>query len=292
MYLPTNAGEMKKELTDVKSLFLIGFSGCMQSGDYSKAYLCKNGYDGNPKTSQITPMGVGQAWTGFFKGPSTVYQVRVLNRGDCCGERLAGTEVFIGTQKCGKITGTPATGKWYTVTCPNPMQDSYVKLVTTNNTWLQTSGIEVYGTSDYKNAEPQTEQKPEPKPEKLLKMTKCAQSGTFNSSYPCKNGYDGNDKTSQITKAGVGQWWKGFFSGEKTVNKVMVRNRADCCGERLTGTEVYVGTKLCGKITGTTVTAKWYTVTCSEPVKGSFVKLVTTTPTWLQTSGMKVYGTD
>jgi len=254
-------------------------------------YQAKHGYDNNPKTAFAAKAGKGQSWVGFFKGPSTVYQVRVLNGPGCCGERLAGTEVYIGTQKCGKIPTGTKSRTWYTVTCPSPMQDSYVKLVSTRNTYLSFSGIEVYGTSDRSNVEQQPEL-PEPKPEKLLKMTKCAQSGTYNSSYPCQHGYDGNDKTSQITKAGVGQWWQGFFSGEKTVNKVMVRNRADCCGERLTGTEVYVGTKLCGKITGTTVTAKWYTVMCSEPVKGSFVKLVTTTPTWLQTSGMKVYGTD
>jgi hypothetical protein len=50
----------------------------------------------------------------------------------------------------------------------------------------------------------------------------------------------GGSKTA-ITKSGVGMWWKASFMGGKSiVDRVRVKNRHDCCGERLTGTMITV----------------------------------------------------
>jgi hypothetical protein len=102
--------------------------------------------DGN--TFCATEQGVGQYWKGIFaNGAHTIMQVRIKNRGDCCGERLSGTNIFIGNTLCGRIPDIPTgrNGKWYTLACKNPIIGNSVKLVTTNNTWLNFSQIEVYG---------------------------------------------------------------------------------------------------------------------------------------------------
>jgi len=45
-----------------------------------------------------------------------------------------------------------------------------------------------------------------------------------------------------------GPWWKADFGVTVTVTKVQILNRGDCCGGRLKGAKVLVGTELCGKI--------------------------------------------
>jgi len=39
-----------------------------------------------------------------------------LNRGDCCGKRLKGAKVFVGSELCGTINDAPG-GTWIDVNC-------------------------------------------------------------------------------------------------------------------------------------------------------------------------------
>jgi hypothetical protein len=46
---------------------------------------------------------------------------------------------------------------------------------------------------------------------------------------------DAKENKTAITKRGVGMWWKASFKdGTSIVESVKVKNRVDCCGERLT----------------------------------------------------------
>jgi len=74
-----------------------------------------------------------------------VHQVRIRNRVDCCGHRLALTNVEIGGKLCGQVGAKTSDGKWYTVVCKQPIRGDFVKLVTTVNEYLSISGIEVFG---------------------------------------------------------------------------------------------------------------------------------------------------
>ena len=48
------------------------------------------------------------------------------------------------------------------------------------------------------------------------------------------------DKTAH-TKKGIGMWWKASFAGgAKLVESVQIKNRVDCCGERLTQTMILI----------------------------------------------------
>lgn len=95
------------------------------------------------------------------------------------------------------------------------------------------------------------------------------------------------------TARGVGEFWKGLFAGgAHTITQVRIKNRADCCGERLSKTNIYIGGQLCGRIP--TIPAgrngKWYTLECKHPIIGGSVKLETTTDNPLHFSQIEVYG--
>jgi hypothetical protein len=50
-----------------------------------------------------------------------------------------------------------------------------------------------------------------------------------------------------------------------------------------------VGNQLCGTVQGGTKNGQWYDVTCSKPMKGRTVRLVTTQRTYLSISGFEAY---
>ena len=58
----------------------------------------------------------GPWWQADFGMTVTITKIQILNRGDCCGERLIGAKVFIGTELCGTIADAPA-GQWIDVNC-------------------------------------------------------------------------------------------------------------------------------------------------------------------------------
>lgn len=82
-------------------------------------------------------------------------------------------------------------------------------------------------------------------------------------------------------------WWRAKFGGKRyRVTVVRIRNRKDCCGQRLARTRVEIGGELCGTLPGKTRNNQWYTITCSKPVEGDDVKLITVQNTYLSIQGI------
>ena len=85
-------------------------------------------------------------------------------------------------------------------------------------------------------------------------------------------------------------WWSvNFGGGEHWITDVRIRNRRDCCGNRLASTKVMVGNKQCGSLPSRTQNGKWYTVKCSSPIRGGFVKLILTRNEYLSISGIEIF---
>jgi len=85
-----------------------------------------NALDDKADTFSHTRMGRGHWWRGHFtekhvwgydSGAIGVKSVKILNRKDCCGDRLRNTEVRVGRYSCGKLPAKTETGKWYEVKC-------------------------------------------------------------------------------------------------------------------------------------------------------------------------------
>jgi hypothetical protein len=118
---------------DVKPNTKAGFnqSSARQSTNYgNNQFPATNAFRGGSKFTH-TNAGVGQWWEVKFDREYWVDRVRILNRRDCCGGRLARTKVFIGDELCGQVEPGTSNGRWYTVKCQEPVMGEKVRLVTT-----------------------------------------------------------------------------------------------------------------------------------------------------------------
>jgi hypothetical protein len=130
-------------------------------------------------------------------------------------------------------------------------------LVTTQNTWLSIAGIEANISS--KAGE---ESSGVPANTKLT-ITACEQASPYsNNAYPCANAFHPSGTKFSLTNRGVGMWWRANFGKNYWVDRVRIKNRHNCCGDRLAGTMVLIGGKECGKVEAGTTKGKWYTVKC------------------------------
>ena len=84
----------------------------------------------------------------------------------------------------------------------------------------------------------------------LMTFETIKQSDPYNNNqFPSGNALDSNGSTFSCTNHGVGQYWMGWFTnGYHLITTVRIRNRGDCCGERLAGTKIKIGNELCGMV--------------------------------------------
>jgi hypothetical protein len=94
----------------------------------------------------------------------------------------------------------------------------------------------------------------------------------------------GSGTCTHTTNSGK-PWWKLDFGSSKTVVKVQVWNRSDCCASRLNGVQVKVGSSVCGTLTSSTSTQ---TVTCNK--KGSSLVMQMPRSDYLTLCEVKVTG--
>lgn len=127
----------------------------------------------------------------------------------------------------------------------------------------------------------------------LMEFSDVTMSSSFkNNMFPARNVLN-DDNTFFHTERGVGQFWKGLFdNGAHTITQVRIKNRNDCCSERLSRVNIFIGNQLCGRIPDipTGRAGKWYTLECKHPLIGNSVKIVTTTDNYLHFSQIEVYG--
>jgi hypothetical protein len=101
------------------------------AGSYKADWALQGGI----KTS-IVAKGVGNWWKASFEGGARlVDRVRVKNRHDCCGGRIAGTKVTISGQFCATLPSA-GNGAWIDVKCAKPLRGTEIQLTTTRNDYL------------------------------------------------------------------------------------------------------------------------------------------------------------
>ena len=101
-----------------------------------------------------------------------------------------------------------------------------------------------------------------------------------------KSEYFGYRKFTHTNKS-TNNWWKTYLDEPMDIKKIEIKNRVDCCGERLAGVKVYVDDKLCGTLPNNTPKNTWFTVTCNN-LKGQRIKLVKPDNGYLAFSGILV----
>jgi hypothetical protein len=136
-------------------------------------------------------------------------RVRILNRRDCCGGRLAGTKVMVDNQLCGQVPGGTRNGQWYTVKCSKPMYGGKIRLVTTQRTYLSISGFEAWTGSAGSSTTTTTSTGGSSvnirleKNKGMVRGTAKQSTNYGNNSYPASNAWSNGPKFTH-TNAGVG----------------------------------------------------------------------------------------
>ncbi|XP_064196414.1 fucolectin-4-like [Anguilla rostrata] len=116
-----------------------------------------NAIDGNKDSHflhgscTITTGGANPWWRVDLLQVYTITSVTIINRGDCCGERINGALILIGNSleqnginnpQCNMI-GFLATGETRTFQCPQPMIGRYVTVYLPKTEYLQICEVEV-----------------------------------------------------------------------------------------------------------------------------------------------------
>jgi hypothetical protein len=145
--------------------------------------------------------------------------------------------------------------------------------VTVQNEYLSISGIEVWtgeeGEVEEGDDEGSSTTISASGPSTKISLEKPSMNKPYSStSYKAEWALEGGKRTA-ITAKGVGNWWKAsFVGGPAAIERVRVKNRHDCCGERLTGTKITINGQVCGSIPATG-NGKWAEVKCSRPIVGT-----------------------
>jgi len=262
--------------------------------------FCMSTYnEANPQITLQLPQG------------STVSQVKVWARADCCQRFLGTFEVWVKDRpttsewiRCGQLATTAEAGP-HTVTCSTALAGSEVQvLLPGTQRFLALAEVTAYGTvgETTPTAAPTpavptpvtTAPTAAPAPREL-----SALSASMSSTYSTAN-FPGHDFSAAMcidgnTGSATGAWnfcmstygeaspWLSLQLPQgSTVSQVKVWARADCCQRFLGTLQVWVGSRpgapnvgmtQCGQLT-TTAEAGPHTVTCSTALRGSTVTVL------------------
>jgi len=92
-------------------------------------------------SSSITNQGVGQWWKAEFEQEYFFTKIRIQNRNGW-GYRLAKTNVMVSGTLVGSLPDVTQDNEWYEIPCNH--RGNEIKLVTTQDVYLQIQNIEVY----------------------------------------------------------------------------------------------------------------------------------------------------
>ncbi|XP_064911339.1 uncharacterized protein LOC135578892 isoform X2 [Columba livia] len=203
-------------------------------------------------------------WRVDLGARHAVYAVTVTNRRDCCWERLKGAQVHVGDSLvdhgkrnpvCGIITDT-SPGSTSTICC-HGLRGRYVTiLIPEREAALALCEVEVLRQGCA----------PLPGAPNVARDRWATQSSTSTGAGAAANAVDGKRDgvwqrgSCSHTRREREPWWSVDLGGRRAVAAVLVKNRQDCCWQRLRGAQVHVGdapgergrdNPICGTITDT-----------------------------------------
>jgi protocatechuate 3,4-dioxygenase beta subunit len=237
---PVNLSQGK---TATQSSTLIGYAGAGASS------AVDGNTDGNFFNGSVTATNADlNAWWQVDLGaPSTVNSVVIFNRTDCCGTRLSDFWVFVSntpflaTDTPATLQNRPGTFSSHQTTPPNPSttitvnaQGRFVRVQLTGTNNLSLAEVQVNGTA--------------PTPTNLSQGKTATQSSTFlgyagtGAGSAVDGNTDGNFFNGSVTatNADLNAWWQVDLGASAAVNSVVVFNRTDCCGTRLSDYWVFI----------------------------------------------------
>jgi len=208
-------------------------------------------------------------WRLDFAENILIGSVIIYNRQDCCGDRINGAQVIAGDTQCGTITYVSGENR-YVVECPENTFTDFIMINAAENQYLTLCEVKVL-------ADPDVEKGPDGELLVNLALNKPASQSTTGHNGPAGLAVDGRDSgvyshgTCTHTLESHG-WWRVDLLDSFTVHRVSIKNREDCCGDRINGVQVFVGDDLCGAITYHAESST-YMVDCGGRV-GTYIQIV------------------
>jgi hypothetical protein len=220
-------------------------------GSSGPAVAVDGNTDGNFFDGSVTHtnLDTNAWWQVDLGGSSTVNSITLWNRTDCCGDRLSDYWVFVSDTPF-LSTDTPATLQNRTgtfgshqTTAPNPStsipvgaKGRYVRVQLSGINNLSLAEVQVLGTGG------------SPAPANLALGRATSQSSTLPSYATSGSGgaVDGNtdgnffDGSVTHTNLDTNAWWQVDLGASAAIGSVVVWNRTDCCGTRLSDYWVFV----------------------------------------------------
>ncbi|TSY83965.1 Fucolectin-4 [Bagarius yarrelli] len=214
-----------------------------QSSNYESKYYASFAIDGTTSSDfsdmscACTNNEMNPWWEVDLLAMYDISNVSITTRGDCCPERINGAEIHIGNVSINSGTKTPSCAVAFNIPAGASvhyscnMRGRYVTISIPNvSQFLTLCEVEVYGV-----------------PVNLALNGVARQSSTHLSIYSASIAIDGN-KGNNITFVSCthtnlefNPWWELDLLKEFDIGTVIITNRADCCPERLTGSELYIG---------------------------------------------------
>jgi len=186
-------------------------------------------------------------WQVDLGGSATISSIVVWNRTDCCGDRLSDYWVFVSNTPFGPAD-TPATlqnrsGTFssHQTVQPDPdativipgAQGRYVRVQLSGTNFLSLPEVQVFGA---------VQAAPDLAQNKASTQSSTFLPGATDASVAVDGNTDGifADGAVSSTNFDSYAWWQVDLGSSSTIGSVVVWNRADCCGDRLTDYWVFV----------------------------------------------------
>ena len=260
--------------------------------------------DGNFNDGSVTATNLDpNPWWQVDLGSSVpISSIVVWNRTDCCGSRLSDYWVFVSNSPFNS-TDTPATlagnviFSSHQTSAPSPsasipvgVQGRYVRIQLSGPNYLSLAEVQVLSGTD------------------LAAGMAATQSSTLAGTPPASVAVDGNtdgnfnDGSVTATNLDPAPWWQVDLGSPMSISSIVIWNRTDCCGSRLSDYWVFVSntpfspTDTPGTLSGNVVFSSHQTSapnpSTSIPVgvQGRYVRVQIGSPNYLSLAEVQVIG--
>merc|ERR1712003_408803 len=224
-------------------------------------------------------------WNLEFPEPTAINKVVIYNREDCCQDRIDGVKIYADGELCGKINYVEGQNV-YKKSCSSDTTEyriaTNLRIEAAEGTYLTLCEVQVLSDPNALSADNLVNLA-------YNKPTSQSSTGWGGVSSRAVDGKEaGRYSSNTCTHTSGPGWWSVDLGDNYVVEKIWIRNRVDCCSERLDGVQVYVGDILCGTIEYNPLKYS-YELACGEGLVGDSVKIVND-KTYLTLCEVKVYG--
>src|SRR5579871_6711278 len=286
--------------------------------------------DGNYFDGSVTATNFDtNAWWQVDLGSSTaIGSIKIWNRTDCCGDRLSDYWVFVSDTPFlagdtpASLANRPGTFASHQTTAPNPsttipqlpacltatppclppvpvIQGRYVRVQLSSAGYLSLAEVQVFGTGGA------------PPPTNLAQGKTATQSSTFPgvTTAAASSAVDGStdgaffDGSVTATNLDPNPWWQVDLGAPASVSSIVIWNRTDCCGSRLSDYWVFVSNtpfqasdtpsslaNRAGTVAIHQTTAPNPSVTIPVSAQGRYVRVQLSSPGYLSLAEVQVFG--